>query len=217
MSEKSLYIKRSSDAGYDLMVNLTNTSYNSNSLGKFLDSYLNKNLNFYSKYLPKMYLDGEYQGEITDRKAVTKYLSNDKFVLLPPLRVGHPELSQELIEFSNTELVPTRFDFKAPDEDKLQFMLKSHPELNYGGFVYPRSGLGTGHQIAISNNVGVIDSTYIGNCKTGLENRGRDFHMFTNGARIAQLVIGVIIKDAYNLAEENTERGEEGFGSSGVA
>jgi hypothetical protein len=106
------------DAGYDLMLNLDSTSTNSTGLLNLLEENISPNLNFYSSYLPKLYINGEYIGELTDNRSLSIFssqASNDSpFVLLPPLRVGHIELNSILCNFSNTELVKTSFDFEVP-------------------------------------------------------------------------------------------------------
>jgi dUTPase len=51
----------------------------------------------------------------------------------------------------------------------------------------------------------------------GLENRGRDFHLLTNGIRIAQLVITPILNNPYDLTPRREKnRSLNGFGSTGV-
>lgn len=225
MDQTRLRYSHEGDAGYDLIVDLKKSSDNTTGLITFLKEYIQPNINFYEKYLPKLYIDGEYHGELKDQRAVSRFLAHDVCVLLPPARVGHPELMSELVAFKNTELVPTRFNFMKPGKWELLMDLLGASEiddfrkyLSYAGFIHPRSGLGAKHQISISNNVGVADSTYTGNVMAGLENRGRDFHLFTNGARVAQLVLPVILNNGYAIPplKQNEERGGKGFGSTGV-
>lgn len=233
------------DAGYDLVLNLEDKSPNTLALFEFLSNYISPNLKFYSRYLPKLYINTEYIGELTDERAVSQFISyqdQEPCVLLPPARVGHSELSSFLCDYPNTQLVKTSFDFELPTKwtqfiellkatartvdlsivkDKAVFYdyFESNFEeyLNFVGYVFPRSGLGTKHQIAISNNVGVVDAEYTNNVMVGLENRGRDFHLFTNGSRIAQLVLGVILNNPYNVEPSKSKTRElSGFGSTGV-
>ena len=85
-------------------------------------------------------------------------------------------------------------------------------------FVFARSGLGINHGIAPSNAVGVVDSDYRGEICVGLTNHGTKPFVIEPQTRIAQLIVMPVlplpILEADNLSD--TERGENGFGSSGV-
>lgn len=89
----------------------------------------------------------------------------------------------------------------------------------YAGFVLPRSGLASKHGISIVNAPGLIDSNYRGQIGVILINLDpeNDFHV-SRGDRIAQLVI--LQTPAVQLSEvselSDTDRGEGGFGSSGM-
>jgi len=65
---------------------------------------------------------------------------------------------------------------------------------------------------------GVIDSDYRGEINVLILNRSDGFYHIKRGDRIAQLIINVIatmqINEVYEL--DDTERGEGGFGSTGV-
>lgn len=87
----------------------------------------------------------------------------------------------------------------------------------YAGLVLPRSGLG---KIGIRprNTPGLIDSGYRGEVIVLLENAGSSNHAIAPGDRIAQLVIVPVLTPTVEIVAEldETERGEQGFGSSGV-
>ena len=90
----------------------------------------------------------------------------------------------------------------------------------YAGFVLPRSGLAIKHGITVVNTPGLIDSNYRGELKVILQNT--DPHVpFTIhvGDRIAQLVVMPVPHMSFTPVDvlSNTERGEGGFGSSGVS
>ena len=90
----------------------------------------------------------------------------------------------------------------------------------HAGFVLPRSGLAAKHGISIVNAPGLIDSNYRGEVKVILVNLdSQNAFEVKRGDRIAQLVImatpPVILEEAEELAE--TDRGDGGFGSSGVS
>lgn len=88
----------------------------------------------------------------------------------------------------------------------------------HAGMVLPRSGLAVRHGISLVNAPGLIDAGYRGEIRVLLLNTDRD-ETFTveAGMRIAQLVIVRIeAPDIVEVAElEPSERGEDGFGSSG--
>lgn len=89
----------------------------------------------------------------------------------------------------------------------------------HAGLVLPRSGLAARHGISVVNAPGLIDAGYRGELKVLLLNtdRAESFDV-APGDRIAQLVVVAVaapqIVEADALAA--TERGEGGFGSSGV-
>jgi dUTP pyrophosphatase len=89
----------------------------------------------------------------------------------------------------------------------------------HAGLVVPRSGLALRHGLAVVNAPGVIDAGYRGEVRVILLNTDRD-HPFTvePGMRIAQLlVVPALPVEIVETAELTaTERGEGGFGSSGV-
>lgn len=83
--------------------------------------------------------------------------------------------------------------------------------------VRPRSGLSLKHGITVLNTPGTIDSDYRGEVKIILINLSKEDYTIKNGDRIAQFVLSPVIKAEYKEGEINmTERGDKGFGSSGV-
>lgn len=89
----------------------------------------------------------------------------------------------------------------------------------YAGFVQPRSGLAIKQGVTVLNTPGLIDSHYRGELKVALINLDPNNTFEVNpGDRIAQLVIQKVESVAWNVVDslDETERGEGGFGSSGV-
>ena len=88
----------------------------------------------------------------------------------------------------------------------------------YEGQVRPRSGLALKKRITITNTPGTIDASYRGEICVILANEGNDFVHINKGDRIAQIAIREVPKVQFeHVAElEDTERGEGGFGSTGV-
>lgn len=84
--------------------------------------------------------------------------------------------------------------------------------------VAARSGLGIKHGISLSNGIGVIDSDYRGEVCVGLINKGQERFKVERGDRIAQLMFMPVCHAALIPAEslDETDRGEGGFGSTGI-
>lgn len=104
------------------------------------------------------------------------------------------------------------------DRSAIPTGLKIAIPFGYEGQVRPRSGLAFRHGIAITNSPGTIDSDYRGELKVLVINLGKEPVTITRGMRIAQLVIAPVqqveIVETRNL--DSTERGDGGFGSTGM-
>lgn len=89
------------------------------------------------------------------------------------------------------------------------------------GLVCPRSGLAGKRGITVLNAPGVIDAGYRDEVRVILINHDRgDAFKINVGDRIAQLVITPFIAPSFveaKVTEEQTDRGLNGFGSTGVA
>lgn len=88
----------------------------------------------------------------------------------------------------------------------------------FEGQVRPRSGLALRHGISMVNTPGTIDSDYRGEVRVLLINLGDAPVAFQRGERVGQLVICPIAKAQLQVVAtlEDTARGENGFGSTGV-
>jgi len=90
--------------------------------------------------------------------------------------------------------------------------------MGYEGQVRPRSGLSTKHGISIPNAPGTIDSDYRGEMFIALINLSKAPYTIRHGDRIAQLVIAPVahatVREVTQL--EDTDRGSNGFGSTGL-
>ena len=82
----------------------------------------------------------------------------------------------------------------------------------------PRSGLAVKHGITVLNSPGTIDADYRGELKTLLVNLSDTPFVIEPGERIAQLVVAKHEHVEWEEVEvlDETERGEGGFGSTGV-
>lgn len=102
-------------------------------------------------------------------------------------------------------LVPTGLRIAIPEKFEAQ--------------VRPRSGLAAKHGLTILNAPGTIDWDYRGELKVLLVNLGNKVVTIEPLDRIAQLVISPVARAEVRWATEldETERGEGGYGSTGIA
>lgn len=90
---------------------------------------------------------------------------------------------------------------------------------NFEAQIRPRSGLALKNGITCLNSPGTIDADYRGEVGIILINHGWETFKIRRGDRIAQMVIAPVTQAVWMEAEalDETERGEGGFGSTGVA
>lgn len=88
----------------------------------------------------------------------------------------------------------------------------------YEAQIRPRSGLALKKGISICNALGTIDSDYTGIVGVILINLSNEDFTVNNGDRIAQMVINKYEQVEWNTVNklEETERGDGGFGHTGV-
>jgi dUTP pyrophosphatase len=84
--------------------------------------------------------------------------------------------------------------------------------------VRPRSGLAVKHGISLPNTPATIDSDYRGEIRVPLINLGREAFIVSRGMRIAQLVVGPVVRVTWDEVGELpvTARAAGGFGHSGT-
>ncbi|WP_436866569.1 dUTP diphosphatase [Bacillus fungorum] len=107
-----------------------------------------------------------------------------------------------------TKVVPTGLSFEIPPGYELQ--------------VRPRSGMTRNTKLRIV--LGTVDSGYRGEVGVLVDNTERNIslnmkaHVIERGTRIAQGVIAPVIKAHFEEVDElsDSERGNQGFGSTGV-
>ena len=101
-------------------------------------------------------------------------------------------------------IIPTGLFFEIPEGFEIQ--------------VRPRSGLAAKNGVTVLNTPGTIDSDYRGELKIILINLGDEDFVINNGERIAQIIISPVTQATFQVTDSlsETERGEGGFGSTGV-
>lgn len=86
------------------------------------------------------------------------------------------------------------------------------------GRIAPRSGLAFKHGLFV--NAGVIDSDYRGELKVIIHNASSNNYTISKGDRIAQIIFEKIYVNDFievsDLAEHESVRGTNGFGSTGL-
>ena len=87
-------------------------------------------------------------------------------------------------------------------------------DLRTAGFLKSKSGLNVKHGIT---SEGVIDESYRGSIVVKLYNHGKEDYQVKKGDKISQLVILPVLTPKLEAVDklEDTERGDNGFGSSG--
>lgn len=102
------------------------------------------------------------------------------------------------------KLIPTGIKLRIPEGFEMQ--------------VRPRSGLALRYGITLVNSPGTIDSDYRGEIQLILINHSQEPFKLEPYMRIGQLVVSRVYRADFNVSVELEEsfRGEEGFGSTGL-
>ena len=84
--------------------------------------------------------------------------------------------------------------------------------------IRPRSGLALRHGITVLNSPGTVDADYRGEIKVLLVNLSAEDFTLNDGERIAQMVIARHEQAEFAVVDalDDTERGEGGYGHTGV-
>jgi dUTP pyrophosphatase len=145
------------------------------------------------------FIDGQFHSVSLDEPYTLKLESDNFYCLILP---------------GATELVPAGFKIALPSKLTPPFLAKYD--------IRSRSGLSS-KGLVVANSPGTIDSQYRGEVVVSLYNRGPFLHIISHGARIAQGVYSLCIDQSWWSKEEvlveeldETERGNGGFGSTGV-
>ncbi|MEO6070062.1 MAG: dUTP diphosphatase [Chitinophagaceae bacterium] len=87
----------------------------------------------------------------------------------------------------------------------------------YEAQIRPRSGLAIMQGITCLNSPGTIDADYRGEIRIILINLSAEEHLLQSGDRIAQMVVQKVERIVWKQATqlEDTDRSENGFGSTG--
>lgn len=115
-----------------------------------------------------------------------------------------PDMERVIIHPGETVKIPTGLAFAYPE--------------GYFGAVCARSGLATKCGLAPANKIGILDEDYRGEVFIALHNHSSEVQVVNHGDRIAQLILLPYLNVDFVESDklDETERGDGGFGSSGV-
>lgn len=120
------------------------------------------------------------------------------------VRANIPESRFLVLKPNERALIPTGLFLEIPE--------------GMEGQIRPRSGLALSQGITVLNSPGTIDSDYRGEVKILLVNLSNGSQAINHGSRIAQIIFSKYEQVELEVIEAvtETERGEGGFGSTGV-
>ena len=107
---------------------------------------------------------------------------------------------------------------KPLDRKLVKTGLKIQLPIGYEAQVRPRSGLALKKGVTVLNSPGTIDADYRGDIGVILINLSQEDFLIEDGERVAQMVITKHEQADWEKVDnlENTQRGEGGFGSTGL-
>lgn len=113
-------------------------------------------------------------------------------------------INRIIIKPEGRALIPTGLHVAIPDGYEIQ--------------VRSRSGLALKYGVIITQGIGTIDSSYRGDIGVILTNTGTEPFEIEHGDRIAQAVLVKVEHIDWEVVKnlDETERGEGGFGNSGI-
>jgi dUTP pyrophosphatase len=141
------------------------------------------------------------------------------------LYINGKKITENLtVELLQQQEVQQRFFVLAPGEQKIinagfkVGLSTDDPDKIATMLVCPRSGLACKNSITVINSPGIVDEHYPDWVGIGLVNHGKDIHLFSHGARIAQVMFIEVCMAQEQVVEELTTVGERkgGFGHTGV-
>jgi dUTP pyrophosphatase len=141
------------------------------------------------------------------------------------LHINGKKITEDLtVELLQQHEVQQRFFVLAPGEQKIVNagfkvgLSTDQPDKIAAMLVCPRSGLACKNSITVINSPGIVDEHYPDWVGIGLVNHGKDVHLFSHGARIAQVMYIEVCLAQESVVDALTTVGERkgGFGHTGV-
>jgi dUTP pyrophosphatase len=141
------------------------------------------------------------------------------------LHINGKKITEDLtVELLQQHEVKQRFFVLAPGEQKIinagfkVGLSTDQPDKIAAMLVCPRSGLACKNSITVINSPGIVDEHYPDWVGIGLVNHGKDLHLFSHSARIAQVMYIEVCLAQESVVAALTTVGERkgGFGHTGV-
>jgi dUTP pyrophosphatase len=141
------------------------------------------------------------------------------------LHINGKQITEDLtVELLQQHEVQQRFFVLAPGEQKIVSagfkvgLSTDQPDKIAAMLVCPRSGLACKNSVTVINSPGIVDEHYPDWVGIGLINHGKDVHLFSHGARIAQVMYLEVCVAQESVVDALTTVGERkgGFGHTGV-
>lgn len=143
------------------------------------------------------------------------------------LPIKYKKLNEFAQEPTQGSAAAAGYDLYAASADEI--MIPAHTTVKIGtglaiellngtfGAIFARSGLATKKGLRPANCVGVVDSDYRGEVMVAVHNDTDETQSIEAGDRIAQLIVMPYLPIKFEEVEElsDTERGADGFGSTG--
>ncbi len=126
-----------------------------------------------------------------------------------PTRAHEPDAGADLYSPIDTVIYPGQIK-------KIDTGVHMEIPVGCAGFVKSKSGLAAKHGVVTIE--GTIDAGYTGSIGVFLQNNGERPHEIRRGDKISQIVIQPVVLCEFVVVEKlvETERGDGGFGSTGV-
>lgn len=156
--------------------------------------------------------------KLSERKFLSKYTHGSLYINGKKIA---QDLTTDLLQQSEPQL---RFLTLAPGEQKIinagfkVGLSTNDPDKIATMLVCPRSGLACKNSITVINSPGIVDEHYPDWVGIGLVNHSSDLHLFSHGARIAQVMYLEVCVVQERVVKELTTIGDRkgGFGHTGI-
>ena len=155
-------------------------------------------------------------------------MNNNIYQGINMFNIKYTKLKEDAIEPTRGSAAAAGYDLYAAIEDSIAIPAHSTVKIGTGlafalpegtfAAIFARSGLATKQGLRPANCVGVCDSDYRGEYIVALHNDTDNEQTINPGDRIAQMVLMSYLPMTFQQTDslDETERGQNGFGSTGV-
>lgn len=155
-------------------------------------------------------------------------MNNNLYQVIHMLNIKYTKLKENAIEPTRGSAAAAGYDLYAAIKDSIAIPAHSTVKIGTGlafalpegtfAAIFARSGLATKQGLRPANCVGICDSDYRGEYIVALHNDTDNEQTINPGDRIAQMVLMSYLPMIFQQTDslDETERGQNGFGSTGV-